>query len=97
MTEEIIDVEDYAKEGKTVPKGKKYRIRVDGEKYVTDKEVLTGREILELARKTPVERFQLNQKLKGGQVKRIEYNESVDLTAKGVERFMTIPLDQTEG
>lgn len=97
MTEEIIDVEDYAKEGKTVPKGKKYRIRVDGEKYVTDKEVLTGREILELARKTPVERFQLNQKLKGGQVKRIEHNESVDLTAKGVERFMTIPLDQTEG
>jgi len=95
--EEIIDLELYAKEGKTPPKGKKYRIRVDNQKYVTDKEEFTGREILTLAGKVPVERFQLNQKFKGGVVKKIDYDEKVDLTAKGVERFMTVPLDQTEG
>lgn len=95
--EEIIDLELFAKEGKTPPKGKKYRIRIDNEKYVTDKDELTGREILTLAGKSPIERFQLNQKLKGGAVKKVGYDEKVDLTAKGVERFMTVPLDQTEG
>lgn len=95
--EEIIDLELYAKEGKTPPKGKKYRIRVDNQKYDTNKEELTGREILTLAGKVPVEKFQLNQKFKGGVVKKIGYDEKVDLTAKGVERFMTVPLDQTEG
>ncbi len=97
MEEEIIDLEEFAKLGKTPPKGKKYRFRVDNEKYVTEKEVLTGKEILELAGKFPIERFQLNQKIKGGSVKKIGYNEKVDLTEKGVERFMTVPLDQTEG
>lgn len=95
--EEIIDLEQFAKEGKTPPKGRKYRIRVDNQKYDTDKDELTGREILTLAGKSPIERFQLNQKLKGGAVKKVGYDQNVDLTAKGVERFMTVPLDQTEG
>ncbi len=97
MNNEIIDLEAYAKEGKTPPHGKKYQIRVDNAKYVTEKETLMGREILELANKFPIERFQLNQKVKGGQVKKIDYNEIVDLTTPGIERFMTVPLDQTEG
>jgi hypothetical protein len=97
MTDEIIDLEAFAKEGKTPPKGKKYQLKVDHEKYVTDMEIITGRQILELAGKSPIERFQLNQKVKGGMVNKVEYNEKVDLTTKGIERFMTVPLDQTEG
>ena len=97
MSQEIIDLEIYAKEGKTPPPGKKYQFRVDNSKFVTDKEALTGREILEIAGKFPVDRFQLNQKLKGGHVKKIEYNELVSFLTPGIERFMTVPLDQTEG
>ena len=97
MEIEVIDIENYAKEGKTPPAGKKYQIRVDNAKFITEKESLTGREILELAGKFPVEKFQLNQKIKGGQVKRIDYREVVSFIAPGVERFMTVPLDQTEG
>lgn len=97
MNNEIIDLEIFAKEGKNPPPGKKYQIRVDNSKFVTDKESLKGREILELAGKLPIERFQLNQKIKGGQVKRIDYNEIVSFLTPGVERFMTVPLDQTEG
>lgn len=97
MNEEIIDLEIFANEGKTPPHGKRYQIRVDNATFVTSKEVLLGKEILELAGKFPIERFQLNQKLKGGVVKKVDYNEKVDLTKHGIERFMTVPLDQTEG
>ena len=95
--EEYIDIEEYAKTGKTPPKGKKYLIKVDKALYKIKVETLTGREILNLAGKTPVERFQLNQKQRGGVVKKIGYSETVDFTTPGIERFMTIPLDQTEG
>jgi hypothetical protein len=95
--EEYIDIEEYAKAGKKPPKGKKYLIRVDRANYKVDQSSLTGREILELAGKTPVQKYQLNQKVQGGAVKKIEYDEKVDFTTPGIERFMTIPLDQTEG
>jgi len=45
----------------------------------------------------PIERFQLNQKSHDGVVEKIGYDEKVDFTEPGIERFMTIPLDQTEG
>lgn len=95
--EEIIDLEEFAKAGKVPPKGKKYKIKVDTTTYVVKVETMTGSEILELAGKNPVKRFQLNQKLHGGIVKKIGYDEKVDFTVPGIERFMTIPLDQTEG
>lgn len=97
METEIIDLEAFTKEGKPVPKGKKYRIKIDRELYVVEKECMTGRELLELAGKRPPEKFQLNMKLKGGKVEVIGLNEKVCFTKPGVEKFMTLPLDQTEG
>lgn len=94
---EIIDLEEYTKSGKPVPKGKKYQIRVDRDKYTVDKECMLGREILTLAGKVPPEKYQLNQKLKGGEVKKIGLDQKVCFTDPGIERFMTLPLDQTEG
>ena len=94
---DYIDLEEFAKAGKIVPKNKKYQIRIDRQKYKVDAECMTGRELLELANKLPIERFQLNQKLKGGQVEKIGYDETVCFTKPGVERFMTLPLDQREG
>lgn len=96
---EIIDLEEFSKENPTAgpEKGKKYQIRVDREKYVVEVESMTGREILELARKTPYNRYQLNQKFRQGLVKKVDYEAIVDFTEPGIERFMTIPLDQQEG
>ena len=95
----VIDVEIFTKEGKEVPKGPHYHylIMVDREKHRVKEECLTGREILKLAGKIPAERFQLNQRFKGGKVVKVGYDEKVCFTAPGVEKFMTIPLDQTEG
>lgn len=92
-----IDIAQYSKEGKEVPKGQIYIITVDQIRYKVEKECMTGLDILILAGKNPPERFQLNQRLRGGKVVPIEYSQKVCFTEPGVEKFMTIPLDQTEG
>jgi len=92
-----IDLEQYAKEGKEVPKGHHYTILVDRQKYTVKVECMTGKEILTLAGKVPVERFQINQRFKGGKVVKVGYDQTVCFTEPGIEKFMTIPLDQTEG
>jgi len=95
--EDVIDVEELAKAGKPVPRGTRYRIRVDKTVIVVDGPTITGRDILLKAGRVPPERYRLDQKLRDGSTKKIELTEVVDLTTPGIERFMTIPLDQTEG
>lgn len=94
---DIIDLEEFSKDSRKPPKGKKYIVKIDRQKYTVIVESMTGREILELAGKTPASQFQLRQKMRGGQVKKIGPNDIVDFTEPGIEKFMTIPLDQTEG
>lgn len=97
LDDEIIDIEWCTLHGHTPPKDRKYRIIVDNEKIVVDKEYMTGSEILILAGKNPPERFQLRQKYKGGKVITIAYAQLVCFTESGIEKFKTLPLDQTEG
>lgn len=78
-------------------KVKFYEIKVDRDKYPVHQECMTGKEILALAGKTPIERFQLNQRFKTGKVVVIGYDQKVCFSEPGIEKFMTIPLDQTEG
>ncbi|CAM4025357.1 multiubiquitin domain-containing protein [Paenibacillus alkaliterrae] len=95
---EVIDVEAYAKAGQAVPTDAKYyRIKIDKEKYTVDHAVFTGREILLEAGLTPVSQYRLDMKLKGGGTKKIELEDTIDLRAPGVEKFLTLKLDQTEG
>jgi Multiubiquitin len=94
---EIIDIESFARKGERPPSGNRYRIRVDKTVLVVDGPTITGRGILEVANRTPAERYRLDQKLRGGETRKIELETVVDLTTPGLERFMSIPLDQTEG
>jgi hypothetical protein len=98
LIEELIDIEEFSKthEGKR-PRAKKYRIRVDKSYFEVATPKMTGRQILELAGKTPPERWMLNQKFRHGEIKPISLDDVVDFTAPGVERFTTLPKDQTEG
>lgn len=95
--EEYIDLEAFVREGKNIPKGRKFLLRIDRKLYKWDEECITGRQLLQLAGKTPVERFQVNQRFRFGRVEEVQLDEKVDLATCGVERFMTLPLDQTEG
>ena len=94
---EIIDVHEHCQNDHPVPVGCKYKILIDREPYVVDQECLTGKEILMLTGKTPPDRFQLRQKFKDGRVVTIKNEQKVCFTDPGIEKFKTIPLDQTEG
>jgi Multiubiquitin len=96
-TEDVVDVEELAKTGKPIPRASRYRIRVDKTVIVVDGPTITGREILAKAGRVPPEKYHLDQKMRGGSVKQIGLTDVVDLTTPGIERFLTIPLDQTEG
>jgi len=96
-TNEIVDIEECAKKGHRPPKAKRYRIRINKEKYVVDVPAMTGRQLLKLAGKTPPERFKIHEKVRGGPPVEIGLDELADFTKLGVERFRTLPLDQTEG
>ncbi len=74
-----------------------YKIQIDKPFFEISNPTPTGRELLDLAGKKPPEQFALYLKIKGGQPKRIGLDEKVDLREPGVERFVTLPLDQTEG
>ncbi len=78
-------------------KEKYYTIVVDRQQFSVRQECMTGKEILILAGKNPPERFQLNQRFKGGKVVKVGYEQKVCFSDPGIEKFMTIPLDQTEG
>jgi len=95
--EEIEDLELCAKEGRKPRCKHRLRIRIDKERHVVNVSHMTGRQLLELAGRCNPERWRIRQKLKGGQLKDIGLDENVDFTAPGIERFITIPLDQTEG
>jgi hypothetical protein len=96
-TDEIIDLEEYAKAERRPPHARRYRIRIDKQYFVVSVPFMTGRELLNLADKTPATSYLISQKLRGGEARRIGLDEKADFTTPGVERFMTLPLDQTEG
>ena len=74
-----------------------YRIQIDKPHYETTNPTPTGRELLQLAGKVPPENFNIYLKVPSGQPQRIGLDEQVDLRKPGVEKFVTLPLDQTEG
>lgn len=96
IDDEVIDVEWAALNGKLPPKGRKYRYKVNGDLFTTNKEHLTGSEILESAGKKPPEQHILRQKIRGQWIT-VKLDETVDFTTAGVEKFKTLPNDQTEG
>lgn len=76
---------------------KPYKIQIDKQPYDVQEPTITGRALLELAGKTPIEQFALYLKVQGGQPQRVQLTDVIDLRLPGKEKFLTLPLDQTEG
>ena len=74
-----------------------FKIQIDKPLLETSNPTPTGRDLLILAGKNPPEQYAIYLKTKGGQPQRIGLEVTVDLREPGVERFVTLPLDQTEG
>lgn len=97
ISEGAIDIEECAKHDRKPPKNQgKYKIRIDGEKYTVEKPNLLGKEIIELTGKE-WQRYDLQQKFKGGKREPIEHDQEVDFSKAGVERFETIPREAQQG
>jgi len=70
-----------------------YKIKIDNEKFVINESTKKGKEILILAQKEPYECFELFQKIHGNNdLLRIEYENVVDFSNPGIEKFITKPL-----
>lgn len=93
----VIDIEAYAKEDKPVPPGKQYQFKVDKDKFTVDHHIVTGHEILTISGRLPVEQYRLDLKMKGGRTQQVNLDDRVDLTEPGLEKFLSLKLDQTEG
>lgn len=91
--DEIIDVEDFTKDAKKPPVGKKYKVKIGGHYYIFDHQLVTGRELLEKAGITPIECFWLYQKLKDCDFEKIDLKEKVDLAKGGIEHFVVKPTE----
>ena len=74
-----------------------FKIRIDKKEFTTTDPDPTGAELLALAGKTPVTRYQIFRRLASGELKQIALGECVCLSPCETERFVTLPLDQTEG
>lgn len=94
--EELIDLEEWAKAGKTPKPAKTYRIRIDTVKKDVTVASMSGRDILGLVGKTP-ETHMLSQKIRGGAPTPIGADQTVRFDTPGIERFQTLARDPTEG
>jgi hypothetical protein len=74
-----------------------YKIIVDKQSFEWGQPTITGRQVLELAGKVPVDQFALYLKIPDGQPERVPLDRVIDLRHPGTDRFLTLPLDQTEG
>lgn len=91
---DIIDLEQYAKEDKRAPGGKKYKVRIGDEYYIFEHQGVTGKEILDKAGIKPTECYWLYQKLKGCDFNRITPDEKLDLAQDpGIEHFVVKPTE----
>lgn len=96
LPDELEDLEVCCKEGRAAKCVRQYRIRIDRESYVVNVTYMTGRQLLELAGKCDITKWKIFQKLRG-EMKEVGPNEEVSFTTPGIEKFKTLPLDQTEG
>lgn len=74
-----------------------YKIKIDGTMYEVQNRSITGRGLLELAKKTPIENFGVAIKLQGQNMKALEMDEVVDLEAPGLEKFVTYHIAHSDG
>ena len=70
------------------------QINVDGESFEIRDPVVTGRQILDLARKRPASEFVVLQYLDTGLLEEIRLDETVDVRERGIERFITFKSDR---
>lgn len=94
---EELDLEQHARGGHKPVRAKRYRIRVDDQYFVVHQHSMTGRQILQLAGKVPPDAFILTEKTRGGGLRTVGLDDTVEFCKHGLERFTTLPRQVQEG
>ena len=94
---EIVEIEIYGRDNRPPPPAKSYKVKIDHEHYILHQRLVTGRELLVKAGKTPPENYEIEKRVHGGKYVPVGLDEQVDLGEPGIEVFETFPLDETEG
>lgn len=74
---------------------RKFQVVIDGQKYGTDDPILTGRQLLDLAEKRPVEEHLVYLLGESNLLEDISLEETVDLRGHGAEQFLTFKSDRS--
>jgi hypothetical protein len=97
IIEEIVEIEVYGKSGREPPRARAYRVRVDKEHLEFHEEWVTGREILEKAKRVPPEKYILREIFSNAPPEKIELDQRVHLRRHGVEKFRTMLKTAQDG
>lgn len=73
-----------------------YSFILNGHKYDSPKEIIKGKEILEIAELEPVESYELLLRVSKNEFEPIQLDEEVDLSKPGKERFDARPYKKIE-
>lgn len=76
---------------------KPYKIKIDGKMFEVETRFITGRVILMMAQRTPLDQFEVGFKEHGNDIRVIGLDEQVDLANPGVEKFVTYHTGHTDG
>lgn len=100
VDEIIEDIQDAVRAGKAIRPHGPYRIQIGNEQMefrpaVVEDPVPTGLQILELADARPTDEYLVFQMLKNGLLEELRPDETTDLRANGVERFLVFRNDRS--
>lgn len=76
---------------------KAYKIKIDGKMFDVQDRYVTGRDILVLANKTPLNDYGVALQEHGHNMRTIGLDEAVNLDAPGVEKFVTFHTGHSDG
>ena len=91
LTEELVDLEELARNEHHVPHARRYRIKVDQTYHEVRQPEISGEVILKLAGKIGDLVYEVVQHFRGGREERIADHQNVNLRTPGVERFTSVP------
>lgn len=94
---DIVDIEEYVREGRPVPHAHRYKYRVNKQHFVSEGPEITRERILERAGMVPTDQFRLRLKRRHGPPEEIKPGQTVDLRGHGIERFIAQPKEVQDG
>ena len=94
---DIVDIEEYVREGRPVPHAHRYKYRVNKQHFISETPELTCEQILEKAGLVPTDQYRLRLKRRHGPPEEIKPGQTVHLREHGIERFIAQPKEVQDG